>query len=133
MCTLGKDSVFVTGGSDLVSQDTCEIFSFKTNSWKEIYKLKKGRKSHSMCTFNKRYIYVFHGVHQSSSGSSVNEDTIERLDTYNMHKKWTKVQFMQGFEKRINDHKPIFFQISFRELGKIYKDRYSTIDMRNKK
>lgn len=75
--------------------NSCEILDIKQNQWFEIAPMEFARSSTSLCAYNNRHVFIFHGLAQSANPSQYN--TLEYIDFGNMDAnsfklaKWTSI------------------------------------------
>ena len=58
--------------------NSCEMFDISSGNWINVHSMEFPRASTSMCTFNNRHVFIFHGL--SLSINTTGQNCIEYLD-----------------------------------------------------
>jgi len=76
------DHIYVMGGHGSPKYKKCEKYIISEDRWEDMAELNIGRKYHTACLFEERYIYVFGGMTLGETYISDFREIIERFDIF---------------------------------------------------
>jgi len=108
---LEGDSIYILGGmrfageaaarkaGQVVSLNSCEVYSISKDSWSEMASFEHARQQHSVCQFNEKFLFIFGGKKLKTGRAYIDSaqpfDFVNEVEVYEIEKKtWKTLSYI---------------------------------------